>query len=183
LRYFIQKNKHPMKFLRYWLLSSFLLLASLAFCQQEGGTKTFIFIRHAEKMQEPAADPPLTEQGQQRARIIAALLKEQPVQAIFATPYRRTQETARPLAADKGLQVQTYAPAQGTELLQELKGRAGNETIVVVGHSNTTPDLINSLLGGEEIGPISEADYENLFIVTIPPLGQGSVVRMRLALP
>jgi 2,3-bisphosphoglycerate-dependent phosphoglycerate mutase len=172
-----------MTFLRYWLLSGLLLLTSLAFCQQAGGTKTFIFIRHAEKMQEPAADPPLTEQGQQRARMIAAMLKEQPVQAIYATPYQRTQQTAMPLAADKGLPVQSYAPADGPGLLQELKGRAGNETIVVVGHSNSTPNLINSLLGREEIGPISEADYENLFIVSIPPQGPGSVVRMRLAVP
>ncbi|EMR01605.1 SixA phosphatase family protein [Cesiribacter andamanensis] len=171
-----------MKHLRFWLLSGLLLMAGLAYSQQEPGTKTFIFIRHAEKLAEPPADPDLSEQGQKRARFVAALLKEQPITALYATPYLRTQHTAKPLAELKGLAVQTYQPQQGAGLLQQLKARPGQETFVVVGHSNSTPALVNSLMGREEIKPISEEDYENLFVVTVSPQGVCSLVRMRLPL-
>lgn len=173
-----------MKHLSYWLLGSLLLLASLGYAQaQQGGTKTFILLRHAEKMSEPGPDPDLSPQGQQRAQALAQLLQEQPITGIYSTPYKRTQGTAKPLAEQKGVAIQTYQPAEGVAMLNKLKAGAGDETFVVLGHSNSTPALVNALLGREEVKTIAEDNYGLVFVVSLLPDGKSNLLTLRLPQP
>lgn len=167
----------------YMLLCLLLLFGKEAQAQSELSIpKTFIFIRHAEKVQTLHADPPLTAAGTAQAMAFAEMLKEQPIAAIYSTPYRRTLETAAPLASLKKITTQLYEPLYAISLLEQLKTQADSGAVVVVGHSNTIPDMVNALAGREEVAPISEEEYGLVFIVVVPvmPGSAPSVVRVRL---
>jgi phosphohistidine phosphatase SixA len=125
-------------------------------------------VRHAEK-QAIGTDPALTAAGQQRAEELARLLRASGVGTIYSTDFARTRETAAPLADRLGLQVMLYDWNEMDALVAELK-TPGHRSLVV-GHSDTTPDLVE-MLGGEPGGPIDEADeYDRLYVVSVMPDG------------
>ena len=138
---------------------------------------TVYVVRHAEKA--PAeSDPPLSEQGHKRALVLAEMLKKADIQALYSTPYRRTQQTAQPLAAALDLSVQDYRPGAADELIQKLKAAANNA--LVVGHSNTVPKLVRALGGHSE--DLTEQDYGDLFVLTFTP-SDDAVQQLRLYVP
>jgi 2,3-bisphosphoglycerate-dependent phosphoglycerate mutase len=51
-------------------------------------------------------DPPLSQLGQEQARLVCARLGAERIDAIYATPLRRTAQTAAPLASAAGLDVE-----------------------------------------------------------------------------
>jgi len=106
------------------------------------------------------ANPGLTEQGLQRAQKLATYFARIPLSAVYSTDYRRTKQTAQVLAIEQNLGLKLYHPAQLAELAQDLKL---SSNVLVVGHSNTTPELV-TLMGGEATS-IAESDYGQLFIV------------------
>ncbi|WP_224996353.1 phosphoglycerate mutase family protein [Cesiribacter sp. SM1] len=142
--------------------------------------KTFILLRHAEREQNLSADPELSAHGQQQAEALAQLLKDQQVSAVYATPYRRTINTAAPLVAQKGLNTQFYEPIKAADLLEQLKSSAEKGAIILVGHSNTIPSMVNALMGDKVVSPIAEDDYGQVYIVTLPAAGPASLVTLRL---
>ena len=91
-----------------------LLLSLLAGCRtlpDPAGGATFVLVRHAEKASDDPKDPSLRPEGERRAARLADRLHLDPVVAVYATAYRRTQATAAPVAADHGLTVTTYDAA------------------------------------------------------------------------
>ncbi len=123
----------------------------------------YYLVRHAEKTAEKP-DPALTKVGEKRAQDLQARLKDVPLTAVYSSDYRRTRDTAAPIASDKGLSVKLYNPGLLSEFADELLGQTGH--ILVVGHSNTTPALAEAL-GGEGAEPIIEAtEYDRLYIVS-----------------
>jgi broad specificity phosphatase PhoE len=122
-------------------------------------------VRHAEKDTSVAEDPPLTAAGEARARALADRLADEGIARILASDTRRARDTAAPLAARLGLQVQLYDPARLEDLAGELLWLRDN--VLVVGHSNTTGELAG-LLGGDPGPPIREADeYDRLYRVDL----------------
>jgi broad specificity phosphatase PhoE len=119
--------------------------------------------RHAEKV-STGKNPALTEQGQQRATNIAQLLANAEITHIFSTAYKRTQLTAQPLADVLSVAVQSYNPRQLAAFAIELKTLKGNT--LVVGHSNTTPALVQ-LLSGSQIDEMAEDEFDRLYQVII----------------
>jgi broad specificity phosphatase PhoE len=144
-----------------------LVFASVAFAHEPSQLTTIILVRHAEKVTDPAIkDPALTPAGEERAQTLARMLAGNDITAIYTTPYVRTRSTAAPLAAAKKLtpiEIATGA-SYAHDLAAKLREQHG--TIVVVGHSNTTPDVIKAL-GIENPPAIPDSDFDNLFIVTI----------------
>ena len=128
--------------------------------------------RHAEKMSD-AKDPNLTPQGQARARALAAILKKVGIKHIFSTATLRTQQTAQPLAQQAGVAVQSYDPGQPAIVVEKIKALAG--PTLLVGHSNTVPDLVK-LLGGAPGGPIADDEFDRLYQLIIAPDGKVSTV-------
>ncbi|TVR55453.1 MAG: histidine phosphatase family protein [Gemmatimonadales bacterium] len=123
-----------------------------------------LLVRHAERAPEPADDPGLTSTGVERAQALARLLGDAPIHRIYSTRTRRTLETAGPLAEALGLEVEFYDSSDLDGLARELIAQPGSH--LVVGHSNTTPDLVRAL-GGETHGPIVEAwEYDRLYVLT-----------------
>lgn len=130
----------------------------------------FIIVRHAEKdLSQPQVDPPLSQAGEQRAERLAEMLVSAGVKACYASRYKRTQQTAAPLAKRLEQTVIPYDPVR-PKLLIELMKKHPNETVLVVGHSNTIPNLLSDL--GIAIEAIEETDYGNLFLVDADPDGQ-----------
>ena len=141
------------------------------------GATTIYFTRHAEK--GSGDDPNLTAAGQERAERLASLLSGKKVAAVYATDRRRTQQTAAPLAKARGLQVRTYDIGGDAAALTDgwVKQHRG-QTILVVGHSNTVPDLLNALTGKREYGDIPGGEFSRLYKVMVNGRGRVKVREM-----
>ncbi|MEM6686785.1 MAG: phosphoglycerate mutase family protein [Bacteroidota bacterium] len=127
----------------------------------------YYLIRHAEKDRSDKSNknPDLTEKGKERAAKWAAIFENVPFDAVYSTDYNRTQQTAQPTATAKELSIQSYNPYQlkMTTFLSETKGK----TVLIVGHSNTTPAFVNRLIGKETYESIADDNNGNVYIVTI----------------
>lgn len=144
------------------LLFSLLVILALNLCAASAQSVVFI-VRHAEKA-DSTKDPELSDAGRARAESLAKMLKDSNVTAIYATEFKRTQETAAPLAKILGVTVTTLPAQNGDELTTSLRASNGNS--LVIGHGNTIPDLIKALGISEPIN-IAENDYDNLFVVIL----------------
>jgi len=120
----------------------------------------YYLVRHAEKeLDKP--DPALNDAGVERALALKDRLSNVPLSAIYSSDYKRTRDTAAPVAKDKNLDVIIYDARDLDGLAKTLKTQDG--MILVVGHSNTTPQL-SELLGGDPGDPIIEAsEYDRLY--------------------
>jgi len=149
--------------------------------------KSIVVVRHAEKEAGPGQDPALSAAGTERAKALARLLDRAGVTDLFATPYRRTQETLLPLALQEGAKVQIVPPTDPGALLSALRSLPRGSVAVVAGHSNTVPMLVAELARGTAYarehprGPnLTEEDYDKLFVVTLwGDEGDASVLELR----
>jgi phosphohistidine phosphatase SixA len=116
-------------------------------------------VRHAEKAAAVAgdADVTLSEVGQRRAAALAAQFDGRPLDAIYATHLRRTQHTAAPLAAARGLEIRVLPAADTAALVARLRERHCGEHVLAVGHSNTVPEIAAAL--GVAAPVIGEDDF------------------------
>ena len=127
----------------------------LAWFFESQATTTIIFVRHAEKAASPGHDPGLSPAGQQRVAELTRQLVDADVvagvDAIYSTPFRRTQETARPIADALDLPVNTYDADDVEPILEHILRQHKGKIILVVAHSNTLPVLIAFLLFQRQI--------------------------------
>jgi phosphohistidine phosphatase SixA len=149
-----------------------LLFPLLATCQPRGNQEeTLVFlVRHAERADDGGMaseeDPHLSAAGEERAEVLARMLKDAGITHIHSSDYLRTRETAAPLAAATGLDVSTYDARDLESFAAELLATPGRH--LVVGHSNSTPELV-AALGGEPYGEIESMEYDRLYLVSICP--------------
>jgi len=135
-------------------------------------TTTIILLRHAEKDSSVAgstmmkADPPLTKAGEQRAERLLEVLKAYQPDIIYSTDYTRTKATVAPLAKKFSKEVKLYDPKNLAAFAEQLLQQPG-KTIVVAGHSNTTPSLVNLLIKENKYPNLDESVYGQFWIVTI----------------
>lgn len=140
---------------------------------------TVIAVRHAEKKIEPNnPDPDLTSEGEARAKEIARMFGATGVNAIYATQYKRTQETVKPLSTQTGVAPTILQANQTDELVRQIQTAHRGQTIFVAGHNNTIPALV-STLSGDSYPTIPESEYDNLYIVTIYRFGKAKVVKLK----
>ena len=168
------------------------LLAGCAPVQQQNttvpdrsGATTVVLVRHAEKAAEPAADPPLTAEGEARAQALVSAVADLPVHAIVSTDFARTRATAAPLAAKLGLVpeiVDARARDHARQVAEGILAHHRGETVVVVGHSNTVPDIV-AALGAPKPTAICDSEYDNLFVVRVPASGPATLERRHYGAP
>jgi broad specificity phosphatase PhoE len=142
---------------------------------------TILLVRHAEKNTTMLGhDVPLSTAGTVRARELARVLGESRVDTIVVTPYRRTRDTAAPLAQRLGDSLLVIDPVDETvrRIRTELRGR----TVLVVGHSNTIPAIVEALTG-RSVPPFEEGEYDRLDVVTLIPGRPATHVRLRYGAP
>ena len=105
------------------------------------------------------------------------------IDAVYATDYNRTQETARPIADALNLPINTYDAGDTETVLAEILRNHKGKIILVVGHSNTVPVLIANLGASKKVPPINESEYDNIYIISIPWFGKTKTIRMRIGDP
>jgi broad specificity phosphatase PhoE len=133
--------------------------------EHKGDDPLLVFlVRHAEKV-DHSRDADLSPEGYERARELARTLADAGIERIYSTDYIRTRETARPLAELLGNEVVLYDPRELHRLAEELK-RAGGRHLVV-GHSNTSPALVEILGGDPGIPILEETEYDRLYVISI----------------
>lgn len=142
-----------MKKLLPWLSIAVFVLAG------QVNANTIYLVRHGEKLPD-GKDPVLSACGMARAEALARYFSDIPLKAVYATPYQRTQLTAAAVANSKQLAVTSYDPRQPAQLAQQLSTQS--QPVLIVGHSNTVPQLV-TLLSGIEMAPLTEQDYSMLY--------------------
>jgi broad specificity phosphatase PhoE len=126
---------------------------------------TVMLIRHAEPGDTPPGNPTLNTAGQARAQTLVHVAGSAGVAAIFATELTRTQQTAQPLATQLGLTITQVPAADVTGLVSQIRTSHRGQVVLVAGHSNTVPQIIQALGGGTVT--IGDGEFDNLFVVTI----------------
>ncbi len=144
----------------------------------EGYTILYL-VRHAEK-KKGGNDPALLPEGIERAKQLANILSDTKLDMVCSSPYKRTQLTASPTAERQNLEITDYSPRlkeQNTFFTELLNNNQGSR-VLIVGHSNTIPKLLNHFLDSEVYNDISESEYDNFFIVAIKD-GKAKVSRFK----
>lgn len=143
---------------------------------KEDATTTYYLIRHSEKDQSDKTNrnPHLTEKGRKRAENWSTILKNVKFDAVYSTDYNRTKETATPTAKANGLELKFYDP-RNMDMVKFKKDTKG-KTVLIVGHSNTTPMFTNRLLGKKKYEMMNENNNGGLYIVTISNSETSSMV-------
>ncbi len=118
-------------------------------------------------------DPLLSAAGEARAQKLASMLADAGVKDIFATEFKRTQDTAKPLAMKTGVEVEQVGSKDTALLIAKIKSHP-NDVVLVVGHSNTLPAILKAIAGVDLA--IADSEYDNLFVV-VPATGTMTRIR------
>jgi broad specificity phosphatase PhoE len=162
---------------------------TVSFAEDGFKVTTVFLVRHAEKAANPPEDPPLLEAGSLRAQELARILGRAGIKAIYTSQFLRTKQTAEPLARLLGV-ASTTVPIRMSasnpreisqdsfkEMAEKVYARAG-ENALIVGHSNTVPEVIRAL-GGDTVPTIDEKEFDDLFVVTIYARGKAGVTHLK----
>jgi phosphohistidine phosphatase SixA len=150
--------------------------------------RTVIVVRHAEKAVDDPRDPSLSPAGAARARALAELLARAGVTHLFASEFKRTQATLRPLATATGREIVVLPAADRPALVAAIQALPAGSVAVVAGHSNTVPALLIAL-GGEAretlaspTGPqLPDDAYDRLYLLVLPARGAAQTLELRQA--
>ena len=143
--------------------------------QQKDELTTFYFIRHAEKATDQGSDPELTESGKNRAGQWVNYFFLKDVDHVISSDFKRTRETATPLAKSKKLPVELYdvSKVDGVSLLETYRGK----TVALYGHSNTIHAYANALQKDSIYNELEESDYNHFFIVRVDKDGNSNATK------
>lgn len=168
-----RKIAHKLKtnFIMKSFIFPIILTLTLVCCAQNkensNESTTYYLIRHAEKdrSDKDNRDPHLSEVGMLRAEAWAEYFNDITFDAIYSTNYNRTKETATPVAQDNQLNLIFYDPFKLD--IEEFLAKTKGKTVLIVGHSNSTPMITNQLLGEEKYEDMEDTDNVSLFVVTM----------------
>ena len=169
-----------------WLLAwaGILAVAAAFFYWNSATTTTIVLLRHAEKQVGAPDDAPLSPQGELRATRLAQMFGDAEafgrVQKIYVSDTRRSQQTAADLAQRLNLKpVVVDAKTSSDELASRVLRENRGGLAIVVGHSNTVPQLVAKLANTDKVPAIGEEEFDTLYVVTVPTIGRASVLRLK----
>ncbi|MCF3648891.1 SixA phosphatase family protein [Synoicihabitans lomoniglobus] len=148
-----------------------LLLVALLTCGVGMAMATparILLVRHAEKMDDGTRDPSLSAEGRARAEVLATLMGEHHVTDVFTSQYQRTIQTAAPGVAAHDLRATVVEAQKPAALLELVHALPPSAVALIVGHSNTVPDLAHEL-GAEDVAPMGEDEYDRIVILHLDP--------------
>ena len=153
-----------------------LILTTAVWADDEPASTLVFLVRHAEKV-DSSRDPELSAAGSERAKELANMLRSAGLEHVHSTDFIRTRDTAAPTAAAQSLEIELYNGRDLAALAKKIRAAGGRH--LVVGHSNTTPEMVE-LLGGDAGPPIREKDeYDRLYVLTIAKNGEVESVLLR----
>jgi len=169
-----------------WLLvMGAIALVGATFLNWRSATSTtIVVVRHAEKELGAISDAPLSPEGEQRADRLALMFGDtQPfgrLKKIYVTNTRRTQQTALRLSQRLGINSEVVdAKTDSAELARRVLDENRGSRALVVGHSNTVPEIVKALSGAGDVPPVAEEEYDTMYVVTVPSIGRASVLRLK----
>jgi broad specificity phosphatase PhoE len=136
--------------------------AGVAKALAQGDRRARVYVLRHFDTPAGASDPDLTERGQARAQALVAWLGDRALGALYVSSARRARQTAAPLADARGMAATLYDPRDTDALIRRVRGEAG--PVLIVGHSNTVPDIVEAL-GGERPEALSHEDFGDVWIV------------------
>jgi phosphohistidine phosphatase SixA len=145
---------------------------------------TIVLVRHAEKDLGAISDAPLSPQGEQRAGRLAQMFGDAErfgrIRKIYVTNTRRTQQTALQLSQRLGITPEVVdSKMDSAELAKRVLRENRGGRALIVGHSNSVPELVKALLHAKSVPPVGEDEYDTLYVVTVPSVGDPSALRMK----
>lgn len=169
-----------------WLLvmGAIALIGATFLHWRSATSTTIVLVRHAEKELGAISDAPLSPEGEQRADRLANMFGDtQPfgrLRKIYVTNTRRTQQTALRLSQRLGINSEVVdAKTDSAELAHRVLTENRGARALVVGHSNTVPEIVRALTGDDAVPPIGEDEYDTMYVVTVPSIGKASVLRIK----
>lgn len=147
---------------------------------------TVILIRHADRDVPPAGapafpGPSLNDKGMARSRKLVHVLSTAGIQAIYTSNYTRSKMTAKPFF-DAHSNLPTVRLDTATELKNHILTNRAGQTVLVVGHANTVPELIR-LLGGPSLPEINDCEFDNLFVLVRYSATNANVAKLKYGEP
>lgn len=141
----------------------------------------FYCVRHAEKRKDQGDNPSLTPEGEARAKQLGIILTSERLDKVFSTNYKRTVQTAEIVRkhSEKAAPAATYPPDMQDAWLDETLTTSAGKHFLVVGHSNTVPQLLNRLKGTSEYQNIPDDDHGRFYIAVTKGIGQTEVIELR----
>lgn len=163
-------------------LATYLLVWVVLGCESppRESLTTVILVRHAEKDND-TDQAGLTQKGMARAKTLAYTLQDIELDAIYSTPFRRTEMTAEPVSDLQNIPVKSYE-AHDPNFYKKVYDQHKGGTVLIVGHSNTIPVLANRFAGQQELENLTDENYETYYVVTFTSPGKGKVTKMRYGL-
>ena len=152
------------------------LLPAAAFAQPPA--QPVYVVRHLHTP-EGQPDPDLLPEGRTTAVALADMMETDRFQgerrpvAIYVSDYKRTRQTAAPTAARLALNLTVYDPRDTAGLVARVRAEPG--PVLIVGHSNTVPDIV-AALGGARPAPLGHPDFGDIWIVE----PGGATARLRI---
>ncbi|MBB4806116.1 broad specificity phosphatase PhoE [Chryseobacterium defluvii] len=148
------------------LIFIFLLILS---CTMQSQQTHIYIVRHAEKdiSDKTNTNPDLSKPGKQRAEKLLSVLKKVKFSAAYSTPYKRTQQTLKPIAEYNAVEITDYDPKNNQQLAEEILNIYSGKNVIIAGHSNTILEMVKAFGAKKPFEEISEDDYSNLFHIII----------------
>ena len=164
-----------------WMAVVLVLIAAASLLAGARST-TVVVVRHAEKVMDGSPDPALTEEGQARAALLARMfgdgtLKDH-IDVIYVSPALRNRLTAAPLAARLGLTPEVASQDNPRSLARRVLHEHRGDRILIVGHADTMPELVEALSGTKDIPPIGATEYGTMYVISVPRVGRASVLSL-----
>lgn len=170
----------------FMIAIALLLVSSLASSSRaiDQPATTVILVRHAEKMVvDPSnRNPDLSLAGEARARELVRMFGAAGINTIYATEFKRTQQTVKPLADKLGLTVTQVEAKKTPDLVKQIREENAGKVIFIAGHNNSVPEII-AALGGPQLPIIPETEYDNLYILTVQSDGSTRLLKMKYGSP
>ena len=153
--------KHP--FLKVVVFLLLLIVGSLP----GFGQRTVVVVRHADKIDD-TDDAVMSPTGEAQAKRLAHVLKDVGIGAIYTTQFKRTIQTAAPLADLLKIKLLAYEQTDVDGVVKEIQQKHLKEVVMVVGHRSTVPKILKQF-GASEPVALESSEYDSLFILTLPP--------------
>lgn len=146
---------------KYFILISLIITT---WTSAQNKTTTYYFIRHAEKVDD-SKNPDLSLKGLERVLLWGKIFSDINFDAVYSTDFKRTIQTVTPIATNRNLEIIKYDPKKID--IQEFKKRTLGQRVLIVGHSNTTPEFVNKIIDKIIYTTIDDSVFGNLYIVTL----------------
>ncbi len=162
-------------------LISILVLGLLAAPLPADAQEAIVLVRHTEQAGSGpfpgTVDPPLTETGKQRAKALATVLRDAGINAIYGSEFRRTVQTAEPLAKDLNIEIKVHPRGDNEGLVRRLRTQHASDRVLIVSHHGRISALIEAL-GYPAWSKVGSLEYDNLFVIVPKTNGAPLVLRL-----